>query len=217
MRAARSFRPRRRGLSPQRAVEFERASTTFVLPAGGGPIDLAAVFPGYPDVVLDVGFGAGEGLVAMASAQPDVALIGVEVHTPGVARVVADAEAAGWGHVRVIATDVLEVLPRLQPGALAGIRVWFPDPWPKQRQRHRRLLRHDVLAALVDRLRPGGWLHVATDVADYAQQVERVAAADARLGGGRIERPDWRPVTRFEDRGRREGREAVDLWFTRLR
>lgn len=217
MRTARSFRPRRRGLSPQRAAEFARVSSTFVLPAVGGPIDLPAVFPAHADVVLDVGFGAGEGLVAMASAELDVAVIGVEVHTPGVARVVADAEAAGWDHVRVIATDVLEVLPRLPAGALAGIRVWFPDPWPKQRQRHRRLLRPDVLTALVDRLRHGGWLHVATDVADYAVQVERVAAADARLEGGRIERPDWRPVTRFEERGRREGRDAVDLWFTRRR
>lgn len=217
MRTARSFRPRRRGMSPQRAAGFERAAGRFVLPEAATPIDLAAVFPGHADVVLDVGFGGGEGLSAMAAARPAEAVLGVEVHTPGVARVVADAEAEGWEHVRVAATDVLELLPRLAAGSLAGIRVWFPDPWPKQRQRHRRLLRPDVVAVLVDRLRVGGSLHVATDVGDYAAQVERVAAADGRLDGGRIERPSWRPVTRFEARGRREGRQAVDLWFERVR
>ncbi|MFZ9629398.1 MAG: tRNA (guanosine(46)-N7)-methyltransferase TrmB [Ilumatobacteraceae bacterium] len=215
MRSARTFRPRRRGLPPQRAADFERDAARFVLSVTGGPIDLATVFPDHADVVLDVGFGGGEALVELAVTRPHEAVLGIEVHTPGVARVVAAAALHDWSHVRVVPTDVLEVLPRLALGSLAGVRIWFPDPWPKQRQRHRRLVRADVMVALVDRVRVGGVVHVATDVADYAEQVLAVAAAEGRLVGGRIDRPAWRPVTRFEARGLREGRTAADLWFTR--
>ena len=216
MRAARSFRPRRRGLSAGRAAEFERGAATYVVPTHGDPIDLSALFPGHDDVVLDIGFGGGEALVELAAQRPTEAVLGVEVHTPGVARVVAAAEVNGWSQVRVVATDVLEVLPRLAPASLAGIRVWFPDPWLKQRQRHRRLVRGDVLPVLVDRLRPGGVLHVATDIADYAAQVLRVAADEPRLRGGVVPRPAWRPVTRFERRGLDAGRTVTDLWFERV-
>lgn len=216
-RAARSFRPRRRGLSAELAAEFERISPHVVLDPAGGPIDLGVLFPERRDVVLDIGFGAGEALLALAAARPDEAVLGVEVHTPGVAKVATTAHASRWSHVRVVATDVLEVLPRLGPGSLAGVRLWFPDPWPKQRQRHRRLVRPDVLTALIDRVRVGGYLHVATDVADYAAQVQRVAAGEPRLEGGVIPRPEWRPMTRFESRAARDGRAAVDLWFERTR
>ena len=115
-----------------------------------------------------------------------------------------------------LATDVLEVVPRVALGSLAGVRIWFPDPWAKQRQRHRRLVRSDVLEAMVDRVRPGGFVHVATDVDDYVEQVVAVAADEPRLSGGRIDRPTWRPVTRFEARGLRDGRVATDLWFTQI-
>lgn len=197
-------------------AEFERASADYVVPPVGGPIDLRAMFPAHPEVVLDIGFGGGEALIELAAQRPTEAVIGVEVHTPGVARVVAAAEANGWTNVRVVATDVLEVLPRLAPGSLSGIRVWFPDPWLKQRQRHRRLVRADVLPVLVDRLRRGGVLHVATDIADYAAQVQRVAADELRLRGGVVPRPAWRPYTRFEQRGLDAGRVATDLWYERI-
>ncbi|MEZ5272428.1 MAG: hypothetical protein R2694_08995 [Ilumatobacteraceae bacterium] len=101
-------------------------------------------------------------------------------------------------------------------GSLAGVRIWFPDPWLKQRQRHRRLVRPDVVTRLVDRLRPGGFLHVATDIAGYAAEAEQVLAADGRLEGGRILRPEWRPLTRFEERWLAAGRTPVDLWFVRV-
>lgn len=215
-RAARTFRPRRRGLPSERAAEFERLAPQFLLPVEGGPIVLDDVFPQHRDVVLDIGFGGGEALVELAAQRPDEAVLGVEVHTPGVARVVSAAAEHGWSHVRVVATDVLEVLPRLSLHSLAGVRIWFPDPWPKQRQRHRRLVRSDVVAALVDRVRIGGVVHVATDVADYAAQVLQVAADEPRLEGGRIDRPEWRPVTRFETKGIRAGRTPTDLWFVRV-
>jgi len=95
------------------------------------------------------------------------------------------------------------------------VRVYFPDPWPKTRQHHRRLVGGDTVAAFADRLRPGGFLHMATDDADYATAVERACVRDGRLVGGRVDRPDWRPVTRFETRAITAGRPVTDLWFVR--
>lgn len=168
------------------------------------------------EVVLDIGFGGGEAVVELASARPHEAIVGVEVHTPGVAHVLEAVAANGWEHVRVVEGDVLEFLPRIEWGSLAGVRLWFPDPWPKKKQQHRRLFRPDVVTRLVDLLAPGGTVHVATDIDDYARQVLEVAAAEPRLQGGVVARPQWRPLTRFEQRGLAAGRTSVDLLFTRV-
>jgi tRNA (guanine-N7-)-methyltransferase len=217
---ARSFRPRRRGLPPARAAAFERDAPKWRLDVFGDVLDLAAIFGSEGavlfDVVLDIGFGGGEGLVEMAAQRPAECVIGVEVHTPGVAKVIEAIEADGWTHVRVVEGDVLDFLPRLAAASLSGVRIWFPDPWPKQRQQHRRLVRPDVIAGLTDRLRVGGTLHVASDIIDYVRHTERVVAGEPRLRGGAVDRPSWRPLTRFEQRGNREGRSATDLVYERI-
>ena len=182
----------------------------------GDVLELGCVFGPDAAVVLDIGFGGGEGLVAMAKDRPHECFIGVEVHTPGVASVIAAIEDGQWQHVRVVEGDVLDFLPRLGFGTLAAVRIWFPDPWQKQRQQHRRLVRPQVIMALTDRLRVGGTLHIASDIVDYVRHTQRVVAEDGRLGGGMVERPEWRPVTRFEQRGRNEGRAATDLIYERI-
>jgi len=174
------------------------------------------LFPGLDAVVLDIGFGGGEGLIDLAAARPHEAIIGLDVHTPGVAFVVEAIEDNRWQHVRVMEGDVLELLPRIPNDSLAGVRLYFPDPWQKQKQRHRRLARPDVVTQLVDRLRIGGTLHVATDIADYAAQTLTVCAAEQRLHGGVVPRPEWRPVTRFERRGLAAGRQPIDMIFERV-
>jgi len=196
-------------------VAYERQVGEWTLPVAGEPLTWSDLFGDLP-VVLDIGFGGGEGVVALAAQRPAEAIVGVEVHTPGIAHVLDAVEANGWQHVRVVDGDVLEFLPRLPPGSLAGVRMWFPDPWPKNRQRHRRLFRPDVVAALVDRVQVGGTVHVATDIEDYARQVAEVAAADGRLRGGVVERPEWRPITRYERRGLAAGRTPHDLIFERV-
>lgn len=213
---ARSFRPRRRALPTARAEAYERDAPRWRLDVAGPPLDLDTVFGSSAAVVLDIGFGGGEGLIEMASARPDECIIGVEVHTPGVAKVIEAGEAGGWRHVRVVEGDALDFLPRLGPSSLAGVRIWFPDPWLKRKQQHRRIVRPDVVTQLTDRLRPGGTLHVATDIAEYARHTERVVADEPRLRGGVVPRPEWRPVTRFEARGHRDGRPATDLVYDRL-
>jgi tRNA (guanine-N7-)-methyltransferase len=165
------------------------------------------------EVVLDIGFGGGEALVELAETRPSEHVVGIDVHTPGIAAVLDAVESRGLRNVRVVDGDVLDFTGRIPCGSLSAIRVFFPDPWPKQRQRGRRLIRPDVVAHLVPLLRAGGALQLATDAADYTAQMQAVCGAHPALHGGVIERPAWRPATRFEQRGIDEGRTSVDLLY----
>ena len=214
-RPAASFKVRRRGLSPKRQAEFDEWIVRSGIELDGPTLDWREVFGRDGDVVLDVGFGHGESTIAMASTQPDFDVIGVEVHTPGVVTVLDAIEHVPLPHVRVVHGDLLMFLDRIERSSLAGIRVFFPDPWTKRRNHHRRLIAPDVVEAFVDRLRPDGFVHLATDIADYAASMEQICDAEERLTGGVIDRPDWRPLTRFEQRGLDAGRAVTDLLYTR--
>ncbi len=209
-----TFKPRRRALSDRRQTEFDTWIARWGLDENGPLIDWSDLFEQRP-VVLDIGFGRGEGTIDLARADPDTAIVGIEVHTPGVVAVLDAIENDPLPHVRVVHGDVLRFLTRVPIASLGGVRVYFPDPWPKKRHHGRRLVRHDVIEVLVDRLQLGGTLHLATDIVDYAVQMEETCAADPRLAGGRIDRPEWRPMTRFEQRGLDEGRAPIDLLYTR--
>ena len=215
LRAARSFRPRRRALPEARQTQYDELLPLWSLDADGPMLQWSDVFATSSDVVLDIGFGGGEGLIDMAALRPDQCVVGVEVHTPGVARVLDAIVEHQWQHVRVVHADVLDFQRRIPEGSLAGIRVWFPDPWLKNKQKHRRLVRPDVVAQWSRLLRVSGELHVATDIDDYARHVERTMSGCDAFAGGVVPRPDWRPLTRFEQRGLREGRIATDLMYRR--
>jgi tRNA (guanine-N7-)-methyltransferase len=164
-------------------------------------------------VVLDIGFGGGEALIELAEVRPHERVVGVDVHTPGVAAVLEAIEARGLPNVRVVEGDAIEFIDRIPPHSLDTIRIFFPDPWPKHRQRNRRLVRSDVVGRLVPLLRHGGAIELATDAVDYATQIRDVCDATAGLSGGVVERPSWRPMTRFERRGLAEGRRPADLRY----
>jgi tRNA (guanine-N7-)-methyltransferase len=215
-RPANSFKVRRRSLSPKRQAEFDEWILRWGLDIDGDVLDWTEVFGRDGGVVLDVGFGHGESTIEMAAAAPDVDVIGVEVHTPGVVTVLDAIEHQHLHHIRVVHGDLLPFLDRIAPGSLSVVRIYFPDPWTKRRNFHRRLVGPDVVAALIDRLRVGGELHLATDIADYADTMREVCDAEPRLIGGEIERPDWRPLTRFEQRGLDAGRSPTDLLYTRV-
>ncbi len=165
------------------------------------------------EVVLDIGFGSGEALIEVAELRPHECVLGIDVHTPGVAAVLEAVQRRGLRNVRVVEGDVIDLLERIPERSLAAIRVFFPDPWPKRRQRGRRLIRPEIIKRLVPLLRTGGTLHLATDVDDYAAQMCAVCEAVPGLAGGVIERPAWRPITRYERRAIDEGRRPVDLVY----
>ena len=212
----RSFKPRRRRLSPLRAERYARLAPQWTISPHGQLLDWFEVFGDGGPVVLDIGFGGGEALIELAGARPDERVVGVEVHTPGISNVLDAIDASGWHQVRVVEGDALELLSRVPPASLAGVRMFFPDPWPKRGQHHRRIVRAEVVAALVDRLAAGGYLHLATDITDYARHAQVVLEADPRLAGGLIPRPSWRPITRYERKAIAAGRTSVDLLYTRI-
>jgi tRNA (guanine-N7-)-methyltransferase len=207
-------------LSDKRQAELESWLDRWGLDPTGPTIDWRREF-GVADtsaevpVVLDIGFGHGESTIALAREQSDRFVVGVEVHTPGVVTVLDAVEHDPLPHVRVVHGDVLRFLTRVTANSLVGVRIFFPDPWPKQKQHHRRLVRPDVVAVLTDRLQVGGVLHLATDIVHYADAMRVACDGESRLSGGVVERPPWRPRTRFEQRGIDEGRPAVDLMYTR--
>jgi tRNA (guanine-N7-)-methyltransferase len=187
---------------------------------GDAPLDPAAIFGRTAPMVLEIGFGNGDALVAAARARPDWNFLGVEVHRPGIGSLLLKLEAHGLTNVRVLAEDVNEVLARVPDGALHGVHLFFPDPWPKKRHHKRRLVQPPFAARLAGALAPGGYLHAATDWDDYAVHMrevfERTPGLENLAGRGRFaERPPSRPATRFEQRGVSEGRAVRDLLFRR--
>jgi tRNA (guanine-N7-)-methyltransferase len=183
-------------------------------------VDLDAVFGRAAPHVLEIGFGMGEGLAETAAAHADTDFLGVEVHTPGVGALLKQIGERELANVRVIQHDAVEVLERMiAPGSLAGVRVFFPDPWHKKRHHKRRLIQPPLVALLASRLAPGGFMHLATDWQDYAEQMLAVLSADPQLKNTVADyapRPDTRPLTKFEQRGLRLGHGVWDLIFRRV-
>jgi len=165
-------------------------------------------------LILEIGSGMGESTAALAAAEPDVDHLAVEVFEPGIAALLM--RAAELTNLVVLRGDAVALITtRVPEGSLAAIRIFFPDPWPKRRHHKRRLVQPAFVALAASRLEPGGTLHMATDWADYAEQMRAVADAEPRLVGGEVLRPPWRPVTKFEARARAEGREVHDFVYRR--
>jgi len=221
LRSVRSFVRREGRLTPAQADALERLWPRYGIDAQSVPLDLDSVFGRNASRVLEVGFGAGEHLLARAIAEPQHDFIGIEVHRPGVGRLLREAEAAGLDNLRVSTTDAVEVLREaLPPASVDELVLYFPDPWPKKRHHKRRIVQPPFVALVARVLRPGGLWRLATDWADYAQQMREVldaapgfvSLADA---GGFVTRPDSRPPTRFERRGERLGHAVFDLAYRR--
>lgn len=223
-RTIRSFVLRQGRFSDAQQRAFDTQWSRFGLdftPAGeaGAPRDFDAVFGRSALRVLEIGFGNGEALRFAAAHDPARDYIGIEVHAPGVGRLLNALAQDGSDHVRVYHHDAVEVLSReIGDGTLDEIRVYFPDPWHKKRHRKRRLLQPAFAQLLVDRLRDGGRLHLATDWQDYAEQMWDVLDATPGLRNragprGHVPRPPWRPQTHFETRGQRLGHGVWDLMY----
>jgi tRNA (guanine-N7-)-methyltransferase len=201
-------------------------SPRWARPAAGpwGPEDLAAAFGRRAPLRVDVGVGDGTATRAWAAAHPGDDVLAVEVHRPGLAKLLDALDRDGPPNVRVTEADALAVLDALEPGTVRAVRVLFPDPWPKRRHVARRLVDRAFAARVAELLEPGGTLEVATDWPEYAEHARTMVATERRLeprtevvdpdGGWRSQRPD-RPTTAYEQRGRRAGRPIVDLVWVR--
>ncbi|EGJ12308.1 MULTISPECIES: tRNA (guanosine(46)-N7)-methyltransferase TrmB [Rubrivivax] len=210
------LRAGRMGTGQQRALA--ELGPRYVLPYAAQPLDFAAVFGRTAPVVLEIGFGMGDATAQVAAASPERDLLGVEVHEPGVGALLRHIGERGLENVRILRHDAVEVLREMiPPASLAGVHVWFPDPWHKKRHHKRRLIQPAFVELLASRLAPGGYLHCATDWQPYAEQMLEVLSASslANTAAGYAERPAWRPLTKFEARGLRLGHGVWDLVFTR--
>nr|MDT0657272.1 tRNA (guanosine(46)-N7)-methyltransferase TrmB [Micromonospora sp. DSM 115978] len=221
-RPIRTFHPRQGRLSGRHHDALDRLWPVHgrIVPDGpAAPWDLAALFGRRAPVTLEIGPGMGEATAAMAAAEPDRDLLAVEVHTAGIANLLAVVERRGLTNVRIARGDAVDLVRyALAPGSLAGVRIFFPDPWPKSRHHKRRLIQPAHVALLRSRLAPGGTLHCATDWSEYAAAMARTLAADPELVNefpGYAPRPGWRPVTKFERRALAAGRPVHDLIFRR--
>ena len=179
MQDIRTFHPRRGRMSAAQLDALDRLLPLHGLP--DGPLEVSALFGGRP-VVLEIGFGLGHATEEMAAADPGTGILAVDVHTPGVARLLLSVERRGLDNVRVVNDDAVDLLrTRVASASLAAIRIFFPDPWPKARHHKRRIVRPDLVALMADRLHPGGVLHCATDWAEYAASMLEVLTAEPLL------------------------------------
>ncbi|MBC7452442.1 MAG: tRNA (guanosine(46)-N7)-methyltransferase TrmB [Massilia sp.] len=215
----RSFVTRAGRLSIAQARALELLGPQFLIAYAKAPLDFAQAFGRSAPVILEIGFGMGDTTAQIAKGMPETNFIGVEVHTPGVGSLLKQIGEQGLGNLRLIQHDAVEVLNQMIPDAsLAGVHVFFPDPWHKARHNKRRLLQAPFVKLLAEKLAPGGYLHCATDWEDYAVQMLDVLGAEPLLHNtapGYAPQPAYRPLTKFENRGIKLGHGVWDLVFAK--
>jgi len=218
-RPIRSYVLRQGRTSPAQKRALEALSAKYAIAFTQQPIDARAVFERNAPLVLEIGSGMGETTAAIARAQPGTDFIAIEVHGPGVGSLLNRIEAEQIANLRVIRHDAVDVLEHMVADAsLAGIHLFFPDPWPKKRHHKRRLVQPGFAALAARKLAPGGYLHAATDWPEYAEQMLAVLQAEPLLqntAAGYAARPAYRPLTKFERRGLGLGHAVHDLLFRR--
>ncbi len=221
-RAIKSFVTRAGRMGTGQIKALAELGPRFVLPYQTQRLDPAAVFGRQAPLVLEIGFGMGGATAEIAAALPDHDFIGCEVHEPGVGALLKLIGERELPNIRIVQHDAVEVLEHMVgPAALAGVHIFFPDPWHKKRHHKRRLIQPAFVAKLVQHLQPGGYLHCATDWQPYAEQMLEVLSAElllqntASAADGYADKPAYRPLTKFEARGLRLGHGVWDLVFRR--
>jgi len=218
-RSVRSFVLRAGRMGTGQARALEDLGPRFLIPYSAEPLDLTAAFGRVAPKILEIGFGMGDSSATIAASLPGNDYLGVEVHTPGVGALLKRIGECGLNNVRIVQHDAVEVLNHMIADAsLDGIHIFFPDPWPKKRHQKRRLIQPDFVALLSRKLKPDGYLHLATDWEDYAGQMLEVLSGETTLANRADDfspRPEYRPLTKFEKRGLRLGHGVWDLIFTR--
>ena len=218
-RHIRSYVLRQGRVSPAQQRACETLLPRFGIDYAAQPLDLEQAFGRRAPKILEIGFGMGDSTAAIAIAHPENDYLALEVHTPGVGNLLKLIEARQISNIRIMQHDAVEVLrDMIQANTLDGVHIFFPDPWHKARHNKRRLIQAPFIAQLVTKLKPGGYIHVATDWQDYAEQVLAVLTEEPLLenaASGYAPKPDYRPLTKFEQRGIRLGHGVWDMVFRR--
>lgn len=218
-RTIKSFVLRTGRVSNRQQLALDEWLADYLLPEPGEQWDLSKEFGRDAETVVEIGFGMGASLLSMALARPDLNFVGIEVHRAGIGSLVASLHDNAVTNVRIASYDAVEVMKTcLADDSLAGVQVFFPDPWPKKRHQKRRLVQVDFVTKLVQKIKPGGFIHCATDWQEYADHMLAVLSAipsliNQQTQGGFVPRPDTRPLTKFEQRGHRLGHGVWDLVF----
>ena len=218
-RSIRSFVLRQGRVSNAQQRAIEELLPVHGVPYRASTLDLAQLFGRDAPKILEIGFGMGETTAEIVREHPELDMLGIEVHGPGVGALLNRIAELGLRNLRVIRHDAVEVLEHMiAPSALDGVHIFFPDPWPKKRHHKRRLIQPPFVALLASRMKPGAYLHVATDWEEYAEQILEVLAAEpslANTAAGFASRPPTRPQTKFEHRGIKLGHRVRDLMFAK--
>ena len=186
------------------------------IPVANKLLDLKTVFLAAEKIIMEIGFGMGEATAIMALNSPQNGYLAVDLHPPGIGKLLARIQEQEISNIKVIEDDVQVVLPyMIHDCALDGVHLYFPDPWPKSKHHKRRIVTPAFLQLIAAKLKPGGYFHLATDWFPYAQSMQVVFSTSDQFSGGVIDKPDWRPVTRFEGQGIDKDHRVTDLLYFR--
>jgi len=215
-RSVRSYRLRGSRITRSQASALERFWPAYGVEIPEGKLDLPALFPDSKKIIMEIGFGMGEATALIGRDFPNDGFLAVEVHFPGVGKLMARIEELGLKNIRIMETDVHPLFEEhLEDESLDGIHLFFPDPWPKKKHQKRRIVNADFLKLIALKIKPGGFIHIATDWVPYAEVIEEVFAASEIFEGGVVDRPEWRPLTRFEGQGLTKDHQVTDLRYIR--
>ena len=204
-----------------RITEAQRAAKSLLQEIHGIPVenkilDLQAIFPKAQKIIMEIGFGMGEATAMMATNAPNNSYLAVDLHPPGIGKLLARIQEQAITNIKVIEDDVHVVLPyMIGDENLDGVHLYFPDPWPKSKHHKRRIVTSAFLELVASKLKVGGYFHLATDWVPYAESMQRVFSTSSQFSGGVINKPEWRPVTRFEGQGIDKDHRVTDLLYLR--
>ena len=209
-----SFKLRGTRISATQIAARERLWGALGLDYGNQQLDLGSIFPGCSRFVMEIGFGMGEATIAIAQRFPETGFLAVDVHQPGIGKLLAMSEENALTNIRVMDEDAhLIVQNMIVDNSLDAIHLFFPDPWPKTRHHKRRIVNSRFIELISSKLKRGGSIHIATDWVPYATWIQEAFANANTFEGGVVEKPEWRPLTRFEGQGIRKDHQVTDLSY----
>lgn len=212
-----SFKLRGTRITAAQTAAREQLWPTLGIDYVNSPLELSALFPGLRRFVMEIGFGMGEATVAIAKGFPDTGFLAVDVHQPGIGKLLAMAQAADLSNIRVMDEDAHLVLHNMiLTESLDAIHLFFPDPWPKTRHHKRRIVNQSFIDLIHAKLKDDGLIHIATDWLPYASWIRDQFSASSKFSGGEVDRPEWRPETRFEGQGLRKDHQVTDMSYRKV-